>query len=379
MDFDMDQEHIYFSLFVLLVGVSAGMLITTPLTETAGQQQEGTITFPEAENGTVPLPTIFERVEGSVVAIHAEGAQAGLQDNAEGSGFVYDTEGHLVTNYHVVEDAEEVEVSFSSGQQLIADVVGADPYSDLAVLRIDTTQVDEPLQPLELGDYEDVRVGQRVVAIGNPFGLSGTMTAGIVSQKNRLLDTDTGGFSIPNVIQTDAAINPGNSGGPLLNGRGEVIGVNTAISSRSRTFVGVGFAVSVKTVKRVVPNLIREGNYRHPWIGVSGVNVGPEISEVMDLNVSYGFLVINVVEDSPAEAAGMQAGDNEVMIDGAPVRVGGDVIVGINGERVRKIDDILNYLVRETDVGSTITLNVIRNGTRQNIPITLAERPNSSQ
>ncbi len=369
----MNWEHFYFSVFVLLLGTAIGMMaMQTQYGQASTTPHPDTITF---ENQT-SLPEIFSRVNGSVVAVHSEGAQAGLEGNAEGSGFVYDTQGHIVTNNHVVDDATEVEVSFSNGQQLTAEIIGADPYSDLAVLKVDPADVEEDLRPLQLAEYDQVRVGQQAVAIGNPFGLTGSMTAGIVSQKDRLLRTE-GGFSIPNVIQTDAAINPGNSGGPLMNARGEVVGVNTAISSRSRTFNGVGFAVSVKTVERVVPQLIQENAYRHPWIGISGIDVSPEIQEVMGLEDSHGFLVIEVVEDSPAEEAGLQAGDREVTIDGAPVRVGGDVIVGIDGNRMRKIDDILNYLSSETTVGSTVTVNIIRNGTEMDVPVTLAARPDT--
>lgn len=329
------------------------------------------------ETGNITsLPQIFERTQGSVVSVQTEDSQ-NAQNNAQGSGFIYDKQGHIVTNEHVVEGAEEVEVSFSDGKQLMADVIGKDPYSDLAVLKIDPGEVDE-LRPLPLASYEDVRVGQRAVAIGNPFGLSGTMTAGIVSQKDRLLRTQ-GGFSIPNVVQTDAAINPGNSGGPLMNANGEVIGVNTAISSRSRTFAGVGFAVSVKTVERVVPRLIEQGEYTHPWIGVSGVDISPDIADAMGLNVTHGFLVIQVVEDSPAEAAGIRAGNTSTVIDGRPLNLGGDVIVAINGERIRKIDDVLNYLSSETTVGETINITVIRNGARENISLTLSDRRQASE
>lgn len=213
-----------------------------------------------------------------------------------------------------------------------------------------------------------------MVAIGNPFGLSGSMTAGIVSQKNRLLRTE-GRFSIPNVLQTDAAINPGNSGGPLLNMAGEVIGVNTAIQSESRTFSGVGFAISAETVERVVPRLINQGEYRHPWIGVSGLDVTPDISRAMGLNVTRGFLIVNVVEDSPAAAAGLESGERQVEVDGGTVTVGGDVVVAIDGEKVRKIDDILNYLATETSVGETVTLTVIRDGERVDVELILARRP----
>jgi len=372
----MNWERFYFSLFILLIGVATGMIAMQPQygQAAAPTPHPNTVTFPN----TTSLPQIFDKAHGSVVAVHTADSEPGPRGNAEGSGFIYDTKGHIVTNEHVVQDASEVEVSFSDGQQMTATVIGEDPYSDLAVLKISPSERNKPLRPLQLADYGSVRTGQRAVAIGNPFGLSGTMTAGIVSQKDRLLRTQ-GGFSIPNVIQTDAAINPGNSGGPLMNARGEVIGVNTAISTQTQTFAGVGFAVSVKTVRRVVPQLIQEGQYRHPWIGVSGIDVNPDIKAAMNLNVSHGFMVIEVVDDSPAEEAGIQGGNRERAIEGQPIRIGGDVIVGINGQKMRKIDDILNYLSAESSIGEQVTVNIIRNGTRMDVPLTLAQRPDASE
>lgn len=372
----MRVDQGYFYLFTLLVGVALGVLLVQPSTvleqgETQPRQPSigpGSGDIIVTSNGSTILPQIFQQTKRSVVSIRTEDGSGGSQ----GSGFVYDTEGHIVTNEHVVEGAQEVEVTFISGKQLQAEVVGADPYTDLAVVEVDVSEVD--LRPLSIGETGNVQVGQRVAAIGNPFGLSGTMTSGIISQKDRLLRTE-GRFSIPGVLQTDAAINPGNSGGPLLNIQGEVIGVNTAIQSETRTFAGVGFAVSADAVRRVVPELIQDGEYRHPWIGVSGVDVSPEISKEMGLDVTHGFLVVDVVEDSPAAQAGLEAGDRETTVNGRQVTLGGDVIVGIDGRPVRKIDDILNYLAKETSVGDTITLEIIRNGQRQEIDLTLARRP----
>ncbi|MDY6769771.1 MAG: trypsin-like peptidase domain-containing protein [Candidatus Nanohaloarchaea archaeon] len=374
----MRADQGYFYIFALLVGVALGIMFMQP--STVLEEERSTPVQPSIGPGTgqvivqsnasSPLPAIFEQAKDSVVSVRAEGGGTGT--GSQGSGFVYDRQGHIVTNQHVIEGANEVEVTFLSGTQLQAEVVGADPYTDLAVLKVDPSKVE--LQPLPIGRSRDIQVGERVAAIGNPFGLSGTMTAGIISQTDRLLRAE-GQFSIPNVLQTDAAINPGNSGGPLLNMEGRVIGVNTAIQSESRTFSGVGFAVSAETVRRVVPRLIRQGEYRHPWIGVSGVDVTPEIRRAMNLDVSHGFLVVDVVEDSPAARAGLQAGDRQVTIDGRSTTVGGDVIVAIDGRKVRKIDDILNYLAKETRVGDTITLTVIRDGERVKVDLTLARRP----
>lgn len=371
----MDTDQRYQILFALLVGIALGILAVNQglLQAGPGQLQEPSIGAGSQRvivqsNATTALPEIFEAAEDSVVSVRTEGGGPA----AQGSGFVYDTRGHIVTNEHVVEDAEEVEVTFPSGIQLQAEIVGTDPFTDLAVLEIDSGEIQ--LNPLPIGTTEQMKVGEHVAAIGNPFGLSGTMTAGILSQKNRLLRTE-GRFSIPNVLQTDAAINPGNSGGPLLNMQGEVIGVNTAITSGSGTFSGVGFAVSAETLERVVPRLIEQGGYRHPWIGVSGVDVSPEIREAMDLETASGFLIVEVVDDSPASRAGLEAGDREIDVDGGAVTVGGDVIVGIGGRNVRKIDDILNYLAKETSVGETVTLEIIRDGEVREVDLTLGRRP----
>ncbi|MFO7794138.1 MAG: trypsin-like peptidase domain-containing protein [Candidatus Nanohaloarchaea archaeon] len=292
--------------------------------------------------------------------------------DSQGSGFVYNETGYIVTNEHVVGDKEELQVTFTDGETLNADVVGKDVYTDLAVLEVDR----EDLTPLEFADSEEVNVGQTAIAIGNPFGLESSMTQGIISQKGRSI-TIEGGFSIRNVLQTDASINPGNSGGPLMNREGEVVGVNTAIETNTGTFSGVGFAIPSNTVQRVVPNIITQGEYKHPWIGVRGQDVRPEIADEMDLNQSSGFLVLEVVEDSPADEAGLLPSTEEVEIEGTPALVGGDVIVGIDEYEVRGIEDVLEHLALRTDVGDTVTLEVIRDGQREEVELTLGPRPQS--
>lgn len=313
------------------------------------------------------LTTLFDSADQSAVYIRAYGT-----GGSQGSGFVYSKDGYIVTNEHVVEGANRVEVVFLDGSTRRAQIVGTDPYTDLAVLQVNK----QNLEPLELADSSKVEVGQRAVAIGNPFGLRSSMTSGIISQKGRSLRTQ-GGFSTPNVLQTDAAINPGNSGGPLLNIRGEVIGVNTAIESNTGTFSGVGFAIPSNTVRNVVPSLIENQNHQHPWLGVSGVDVSPEIADRMNLENTTGFLVVDVVADSPAERAGIRAGNRTETINGNPVLLGGDVITEIDGENMRGINDILLYLSRETEVGQEVEVTVIRDGEEVQIPVTLGARSES--
>lgn len=315
------------------------------------------------------LNQLFQESDQSVVSIAAFGTQ-----NAQGSGFIYSEEGHIVTNEHVIRNASRVEVSFLDGSTRVARIVGTDPYTDLAVLKVNK----QNLEPLELGNSSSVKVGQRSVAIGNPFGLRGSMTSGIISQKGRTLRTQ-GGFSTPNVLQTDAAINPGNSGGPLMNIQGEVIGVNTAIESNTGVFSGVGFAIPSNTVKRVIPGLMDEGDYEHPWIGVSGVDMNQDIAEEMDVGTSTGFLIMEIVDGGPAEEAGLQGPERNATIDGAEIAVGGDIIVGINGERIRGISDVLLYLAREAEVGETVDITVIRDGERVEVPLTLQSRESAPE
>lgn len=311
------------------------------------------------------LTKLFEQVDQSVVSISTFGST-----NSQGSGFVYSKKGYIVTNEHVVDDADRVLVSFTDGTSQRAEVVGGDIYNDIAVLKVDK----KGLEPLDFGDSSKVKVGQKAIAIGNPFGLRGSMTAGIVSQNNRLLPT-SGGFSIPGVIQTDAAINPGNSGGPLMNTEGEVIGVNTAIESQTGTFSGIGFSVPSNKVENVVQDIIQEGEFENPWIGVSGRDVNPEIAERMGMENATGFLVVDVVDESPADLGGLQPGEDVQTLNGLQIRLGGDVITEINGEKVSGIRDVLNYLARNTEVGEEVTLTVIRDGEKQEIDITLQARP----
>ena len=292
----------------------------------------------------------------------------------EGSGFVWDEQGHIVTNYHVVQDAEEVEVTLFSDTTFPAEIVGTDPDSDLAVLKVD--QSHEQLYPATPGDSDVVFVGQRAVAIGNPFGQEWTLTTGVVSALGRTLPSGTSDFSIPEMIQTDAAINPGNSGGPLLDRNGYVIGVNTLILSENRASAGVGFAIPVNIVKQVVPVLIEEGSYSYAWLGIAGRDLDRETALAMDLPANqHGALVIEVVEDSPAEEAGLEGSDRRISRNGTELPIGGDVIVAIDAQAVRTMDDLIVYLVEETQPGEEIVLTVLRDGEETEIRVTLGKRP----
>ena len=315
------------------------------------------------------LVDIFEKSEESVVQVNV---LRGGSDGGMGSGFVYSEEGYIITNQHVVKDAKKVTVTFLDGEAYIGDVIGTDPDLDIAVVKVSPSNTY--LQPITIGDSSKLKVGEKIAAIGNPFGLSGSMTSGIVSQIGRLLPQESG-YSIPDVIQTDAAINPGNSGGPLFNMRGQVVGINTAIQSTTGEFTGVGFAVPSNTVKKVVPVLIRDGEFKHPWMGISGTDVDPELAEMRDLKSSKGFVVISVIEGSPAEKAGMKGVTQTREKDGREFPVDGDIIIAIDGKTVRKISDILIHLQREKTIGDEMILTVLRTGVSFDLTMILEERP----
>jgi S1-C subfamily serine protease len=290
-----------------------------------------------------------------------------------GSGFVFDKKGHIITNAHVVQDAEKITVTFLDGRSYYAEIIGVDEFTDIAAIKVNADL--SLLQPLSLGDSAELKVGEPVTAIGNPFGLSGSMSSGIVSQIGRLLPTESG-YSIPDVIQTDAAINPGNSGGPLLNMMGGVVGINTAIQSRTGEFTGVGFAIPSQTVVKIVPILIEKGEYQHPWIGVSGRDIDLDMAKIMELEDTLGFLIITVVENSPASKAGLIGSEKTIQVNGIDYPVGGDIILSVDGIDVRKIDDILIHLQRAKTVGDEMILDVLRDNKMIEVTITLQERPN---
>jgi 2-alkenal reductase len=315
------------------------------------------------------VTSLYERVSPAVVCITAPDRFG----ECIGSGFVIDLEGHIVTNDHVAQAAEQLLVTLADEHTVSATVVGSDPGTDLAVLQIDVPAAE--LATAELGSSTSLQVGQRAIAIGNPFGLERTITTGVISSLGRTLRRDDSEFQIAEVIQTDAAINPGNSGGPLLDSQGKVIGVNSAIVSESGTNSGVGFAIPVDIVRRVVPELIAEGQFRHPWIGVTGRSISPEMVEAADLPVDTGVLVFEVEPSSPAEEAGLRGGDQQIMVSGIPMRAGGDIVIAINDVEVKRFDDVVNYLASNTSVGDSITLTVIRAGSELDLTLTLEARP----
>jgi S1-C subfamily serine protease len=294
-----------------------------------------------------------------------------------GSGFVYDTEGHIVTNYHVVEGAEELYVTLPDETSVPAEVVGTDPSNDLAVIRTDGDPAQ--LQPVPLGESDNLQVGQFVVAIGNPFGLERTLTVGVISALGRVIESPNERF-IGEIIQTDAAINPGNSGGPLLDLTGRVIGVNTAIFSPSRASAGIGFAVPVGTVRRVVPELIARGYFPHPWLGVSLWTLTPDRIEIlretgMEVPVEEGILLMEVVPGSPADEAGLRGGQNQVRIGRYILPIGGDIITAIDGEPITSDRDLTLFLDTESQIGQTVQVTVWREGEQMTTSVTLTERP----
>jgi S1-C subfamily serine protease len=292
-----------------------------------------------------------------------------------GSGFFYDAEGHIVTNYHVVENAEELSVTLADGRVYPATTVGEDPTNDLAVIRI---EADDLPRPISLGDSDGLRVGQFVVAIGNPFGQLGTLTMGVISALGRIIESPDGRF-IGEAIQTDAAINPGNSGGPLLDLRGRLIGVNSQIISPDQASVGIGFAVPANTVRRVVPELIAHGRYPHPWLGVDYLPLQPEWAEAFrqtgaDVAADEGLLVLRVVAGGPADRAGIRGGDQIVRLGNVRIPLGGDIITAVDGQVMTSSKEFVAYLETQTQVGDTVEVTIVHGGEERTVQVTLVER-----
>jgi S1-C subfamily serine protease len=345
------------------------------------------------ENSTtqdpLSLPDLFTKVEKSVVQV-TEVDNSNELGSRLGSGFVYDNNGHVITNYHVVAPAasnnnnDELLVTFLDGSVYSADLVGSDQDADLAVIKVKNISSDK-LTPLPLANSSALRIGESVVAIGNPFGLSGSMTEGIVSGLGRLLPSNENGenfagtspssFSIPNIIQTDAAINPGNSGGPLIDMQGRAIGINTAIFSNTGVYSGVGFAIPSNTISKVANSLIQTGSYHHPYIGIVGVSLAPDLSKQIGVTETKGFLVTSITKGSPAEKADLQAGSNTKTLNGREINTGGDIILKIDNREVTKIDDILAYLESQKQVGDQVHLTILRDNAIRELDLVLGERP----
>jgi S1-C subfamily serine protease len=346
------------------------------------QQQNSTVidmaSAKKDDESSLSLNSIFKQVENSVVQITRKVPPISILPTPEpenatalGSGFVYDNKGRIITNNHVVGDAKIVDITLVDGNRYTANVIGTDIFSDIAVLEIveNLTQQSPPLNPLIIGNSSELEVGEQVIAIGNPFGLAGTMTTGIISQIGRLLPDPQTGFSIPNAIQTDTIINPGNSGGPLLNMNGQVIGINTAGLFGS----GIGFAIPSNAITRIVPALIEKGNYTHPWLGLTAATLTSDLAESVEgLETNFkGVLVDSIVKDGPADKVGV----NGSITDQYGKKHGGDIITAIDGRIVNQNEDLISYIAENKKVGDKITLTIYRNGQFLDLEMTLQERP----
>ncbi|MGC8949398.1 MAG: S1C family serine protease [Thermoprotei archaeon] len=327
------------------------------------------------------LSQLYDKIKDSVVVV--SGTVLSNQFifqvyyQVQGSGFVYNYNGHnvIITNYHVVQNAVNLTVTFIDGDAYPASVLGYDPYADLAVLSINA-----PLykyKPLTVVNSSSLKVGDTVIAVGNPYGLAGSMSVGIVSALGRTISEQTaGGFPIANVIQITVPINPGNSGGPLLNLDGQVVGITTAIVAGSQ---GIGFAIPSNTILREIGDLIAKGYYNeHPWLGISGVDMSYDIAKVMKVNVTYGVLVVQVISGSPAFQAGLHGGNKQVRLYGTSLTIGGDIIIAINGVRIRNNDDLASYLEEHTRPNQIVDLTIIRNSQKMIIQVKLGSRPSAA-
>jgi S1-C subfamily serine protease len=359
----------------LLGGFEGG---TTVVTETAAERTEAT---PPTSDGALSINEIYERAAPGVVQITSTSRStdtfSGGAPSALGSGFVVDKAGHIVTNFHVIEGGDRISVSFSNRDTVDAKIVGTDPATDLAVLEVETSS--SALTPLPLGDSDRVEVGDRVVAIGNPFGLDRTATAGIVSALQRRI-TAPNTFTIDHVIQTDAPINRGNSGGPLLNDRAQVIGVNTKIETGDVATgnVGIGFAVPSKTVKDVVAQILSTGRVEHAWIGINGQPVTEDVADDYNLPVDEGVLVERVWPGTGAAKAGLQAGDMQVVVAGVTYNLGGDIIVSVNGQKISEVEEIRDMIAGRKP-GDKIKLGIVRDDKKSSVTVTLGRQPSSPQ
>ena len=395
---------------VLLAGVILGVAIAPPLIDrlgTTARTNHGVQAGPAAQD-LLPTPTtppftahndlengivhLYESAHASVVNITNRGYTTDqfmqpVPQEGTGSGFIYDDQGHIVTNFHVVENAQELIVTLADGSNHPAKLVGQDPSMDLAVIQIQadssgsggTGKTAALPAPLPLAEPNTQRVGQFVVAIGNPFGLQGTLTVGVISSLGRIIQSPDGRF-IGEAIQTDAAINPGNSGGPLMDLDGQVIGVNSQIISPSGSSAGIGFAIPIATVRRVVPQLIAQGRYAHPYLGVQTLDIGPNQAEFlrqsgMQVPVDQGLLVVDVVPGGPAQQAGIRGGNQNVQVGNYELPIGGDIITALNDKPIASLQDMTVYLEDQTGVGDTVTVTVVRDGQPQKLDVKLAERP----
>jgi putative serine protease PepD len=319
---------------------------------------------------------VYEKVADGVVNVTSTAVQMDFFFNAfptqgSGSGSIIDSKGNILTNHHVVANAQKLEVTLADGSKWPAKLVGSDPDSDLAVIKVDAPK--ERLKIIPMGDSKNLKIGQKVLAIGNPFGLQRTLTTGIISSLGRTIRSESG-MLMEDIIQTDAAINPGNSGGPLLNSDGEIIGINSAIISPSGGSVGIGFAIPVNTAKRIIPELISKGYVTYPWIGATIQTLIPEVAKDLKLKIERGAMIAEVVKGGPADKAGLKGGSQRVQVGNVIVVVGGDIVVKADQSDVKTNDELIRY-VREKKPGSTIVLKVYRKDKFEDVKVTLAERP----
>ena len=337
----------------------------------------------EKDSNLVSISEIFKDVQGSVVQITRENqptsndAPGDENVTSLGSGFVFDNQGRIITNHHVVRDSKNVDVTFIDGNRYVASVVGSDPFNDIAVIDI-TQNISGQLNPLRLGNSSAVEVGDQVIAIGNPYGLAGSMTVGIVSQKGRLISTEGSAFSIPSVIQTDALINPGNSGGPLINVNEEVIGMNTAgVLSDSGSFSGIGLAVPSNTISKIAPVLISKGNYTHPWLGISASTLTSKLTENFE-NLSRDFkgvYVDSIIKDGPADKGRLQGSTTDHYGD----KHGNDIITAVDNHNVTYMEDLVSYIDENKQPGEKLSVTVFRNQTYTDLSVELGDRSNSTK
>ena len=365
-----------FILAAVIVFVFSGLILYAGHLEIVGQSDYAT------NSTSTSTSKIFKDVQASVVQITRENKQAPDSPGDEnvtslGSGFVFDKEGRIITNHHVVQDSKSVDVTFIDGNRYVASVIGSDPFNDVAVIKI-TQNISEKLRPLILGNSSVVEVGDQVIAIGNPYGLAGSMSLGIVSQKGRLISTEGSAFSIPSVIQTDALINPGNSGGPLLNIQEEVIGMNTAgVLSDSGGFSGIGLAVPSNTISKIVPVLNSNGNYTHPWLGVSASTLTSKLTENFE-NLSRDFkgvYVDSITKNGPADKAGLRGSTTDQYGD----KHGTDIITAVDNHNVTYMEDLVSYLDENKKPGEKLNLTVLRNQSYLDIGVLLGDRSNSTK
>lgn len=356
-DFEMRSIRKISTIFLILIILAASQAFS--VTE---DEKNNIAVYEKVADGVVNITSIAVQMDFFFNIFPAQGS---------GSGSIIDLKGHILTNHHVVSNAQKLEVTLADGSKWPANLVGSDPDNDLAVIRINAPK--EKLKVIPMGDSRNLRIGQKVLAIGNPFGLERTLTTGVISSLGRTIRSDVGTL-MEDIIQTDAAINPGNSGGPLLNSEGEIIGINSAIISPSGGSVGIGFAIPVNTAKRVVPELIAKGYVTYPWIGATIQSLIPEVAKFLKLKVERGAMIAEVMKGGPADRAGLKGGNQRVQVGNMIIIVGGDIVIKADRHDINSHDDLIRY-IREKKPGDSILLKILRKGRFEDLKVTLGERP----